>query len=65
MEIKKRKMSRFGHRLMLALILVVVLASLVLGAMVYGGYRVTVSKTNLPNLVLDGIPVGENRAGTG
>ena len=58
MEIKKRKMSRFGHRLMLALILVVVLASLVLGAMVYGGYRVTVSKTNLPNLVLDGIPVG-------
>ena len=51
-------MSRFGHRLMLALILVVVLAGLVLGAMVYGGYRVTVSKTNLPNLVLDGIPVG-------
>ena len=58
MERKKRKMSRFGHRLMLALILVVVLAGLVLGAMVYGGYRVTVSKTNLPNLVLDGIPVG-------
>lgn len=51
-------MSRFGHSLMLALILLAVLTGLIVGGMAYAGYRVTVSKTNLPNLVLNGIPVG-------
>ncbi len=58
MSQKKKKMSRFGHGLMLALILLLVLAGAVLGGMIYGGYRVTVSTTNLPNLMIDGIPVG-------
>ena len=53
-----RKRSRFGSKLLIGLWTAAVVVLLIIGGMAYGGYRVTYSRTNLPNLTLDGIAVG-------
>ena len=55
---KKKNRSRFGSKLLIGLWTAAVLVIAFVGALAYGGYRVTYSRVNLPNLTLDGIPVG-------
>ena len=55
---RKKNRSRFGNKLLIGLWTAAVLVIAVVGALAYGGYRVTYSRVNLPNLTLDGIPVG-------
>ena len=50
--------SRFGRGLLIGLWTFGLLVLLTVGALAYGGYRVTYSRVNLPNLTLDGISVG-------
>lgn len=55
---KRKRTSRFGQRLLLVLITVAILVLLALAGCAYWGYRITSSDTSLPNMYLDGIPVG-------
>ena len=57
-NLKKKPRSRFGQRLLIGLCTAAVLALAIVGSMAYGGYKVTYSRVNLPNLVIEGIPVG-------
>ena len=54
----KRDRSRFGSRLLIGLWTAAILIVAAVGGLAYGGYRVTYSRVNLPNLILDEIPVG-------
>ncbi len=58
MQQKNKKLSAFGRVFSLVLRTVIVLLVLLLLGAVYGGYLVTNSEKNLPNMSLDGIPVG-------
>lgn len=55
---KKKPRSRFGQRLLIGLWTAAILFLLLVGGMAYGGYRVTYSRVNLPNLRVNGIAVG-------
>ena len=55
---RKKERSRFGRGLLIGLWTFAAFVLFALGGVAYGGYRVTYSRTNLPNLTLDGIPVG-------
>ena len=55
---RKKNRSRFGQKLLIGLWTAAILVLAVVGGLAYGGYRVTYSRVNLPNLTLDGIPVG-------
>ena len=55
---RKKQTSHFGQRLLLVLITLMIVAAAVLGAVGYAGYRITQSEKTMPNLALDGIPVG-------
>ena len=59
MKRRHRKASHFGQRLLQVLITLLVLILLGLAGSAYCGWRVTNSDTSLPNLSLDGIPVGD------
>lgn len=56
---RRKEPSRFGQRLLLVLVTVMIVAILLLGGLGYAGYRVTQSDRTLPNLVIDGIAVGD------
>ena len=57
---KRRKTtSHFGQRLLLTMITIAIFLLLGIAGCAYWGYRITNSKTTMPNLSLDGIPVGE------
>ena len=55
---RKKKRSRFGRGLLLGLWLTGIFVALFVGGMAWTGMRVTYNGVNMPNMVLDGIPVG-------
>ena len=57
-KLQKKTRTRFGRNLLIGLWSAAVLVLLIVGGMAYGGFKVTYSRTNLPNLAVNGIAVG-------
>ena len=64
-EEKRRRAQKAAARrrkawrsIRVALLVIVILAAVIIGGATYAGYRVSNSSTNLPNVYMEGIPVG-------
>ena len=65
LEEKRRRAKKAAARrkkvwrsIRVALLVIVILAAVIIGGATYAGYRVSNSTTNLPNVYMEGIPVG-------